>query len=451
MASDLDPMTPGNDDALSLFGPEANAVANAASPVAAAPSPARAASTGHERADVATPPNSDGVLAIEAISQTSHFNFVEGVALIQAMGAAIKAKGSANAGMPDLRGVFLTAGGEVAAISPPTGEPAARELARLLHRLVPPQTTPPMGRLLIDRWASGDSTDLTQLASELEYFARPNGRELLASVYARCAGTTPSASATVPPLAAAAPEVPRAPEPTADEEVAPTQAKDSWRVWLLAHRRQLATAAVVVVSTVVLTVLGTWFWPARTAAAASPPVPLSTAATTETAETKTVPSVSKAQSVPGRRPGGDGGGEGSPASRAATNESESAPAAATPQSAQAPIVPSSGEPPTVDLLLSRNGPDMRIYSGTDPGVEAPKLRSNEIPEFLIAGFPARANWVEVLVSEKGEVETVKMVGPPQRIPDVMLLSRVKEWTFDPATRNGTAVRYRLLLSWNVTP
>ena len=138
--------------------------------------------------------------------------------------------------------------------------------------------------------------------------------------------------------------------------------------------------------------------------------------------------------------------------RAATNESENerAAAAATPPSVQAPIVPLSSEPP-VDLLLSRNGPDMKIYSGTDPGVEAPKLRSNEIPEFLIAGFPARANWVEVLVSETGEVETVKMLGPPQRIPDVMLLSRVKEWTFDPATRNGTAVRYRLLLSWNVTP
>ena len=63
------------------------------------------------------------------------------------------------------------------AVSPTTGEPAARELARLLHRLVPAESTPPVGRLFVDRWTSGASTDLAEFSSELGYFARPNGRE----------------------------------------------------------------------------------------------------------------------------------------------------------------------------------------------------------------------------------------------------------------------------------
>jgi hypothetical protein len=44
-----------------------------------------------------------------------------------------------------------------------------------------------------------------------------------------------------------------------------------------------------------------------------------------------------------------------------------------------------------------------------------------------------------------------MVDGPQRMPDIMLLSRAKELLFDPAVRNGVPVRYRLILSWNVTP
>ena len=94
---------------------------------------------------------------------------------------------------------------------------------------------------------------------------------------------------------------------------------------------------------------------------------------------------------------------------------------------------------------------MRIYTPADAGIEPPRLRSTEILEGLIAGFPTKTNSVEVLVDTSGKVERVRMQGPPQRIPDIMLLSRMKEWVFAPATKDGVAVRYRMLLSWDVTP
>jgi len=103
------------------------------------------------------------------------------------------------------------------------------------------------------------------------------------------------------------------------------------------------------------------------------------------------------------------------------------------------------------VLNARALPDLRIYSSNDGGVEPPRLRSAEIPELLIAGFEKRTNRVELVISEKGEVQQARMIGPPQRMPDIMLLSRAKELLFDPATRNGVPVRYRLILSWNVTP
>jgi hypothetical protein len=92
-----------------------------------------------------------------------------------------------------------------------------------------------------------------------------------------------------------------------------------------------------------------------------------------------------------------------------------------------------------------------VYTAADSDVEPPVLQSAEIPEWLITGFDVRKNSVELLITETGEVLRAKMLGAPQRLPDVMLLSRVKEWAFAPATRAGVPVRYRLVLSWNVTP
>jgi hypothetical protein len=433
MARDLPSTEPsGKDDALALFGAEAAADASVggSGPVLAQ-----------------TPP----VVSIEAISTTSALRFVEGVAVVQALTAAIKAKGGVSAGMPDLQGVFLTPAGEVVAISPLGSNPAAPELARLLHRIVPADVTPPVGRLFIDRWVNSESNDLTQFVTELDYFARPNGRELLAAVHARHAGTAESTPASAPPVVPpiAGPEVSHRPTPSQETKVVAEREQHSRRAWMLEHRRQLAAAAVIIVSTVVVTALGSWFWPTRTAAAATGPA-------------LTVPIEAEAAPEPGKAPTARIGTAAPPSAprgrRTALQPRQTDATVAWPEiretTVAAPAPPANsfttGEAP-VPALLSRNGPDMTIYSGNDPGVEAPTLRSNEIPELLISGFPARTNFVEVVVSTKGEVETVKMVGPPQRMPDIMLLSRLKEWAFVPATKDGRAVRYRLTLSWNVTP
>ena len=86
MAREHSPTEPsGNDDALALFGAEA------ADARVAASAPAT---------------HSSSVVSVEEIGKASSLRFVEGVAVVQALAAAIKAKGGVSAGMPDLQGVF---------------------------------------------------------------------------------------------------------------------------------------------------------------------------------------------------------------------------------------------------------------------------------------------------------------------------------------------------------
>jgi len=54
--------------------------------------------------------------------------------------------------------------------------------------------------------------------------------------------------------------------------------------------------------------------------------------------------------------------------------------------------------------------------------------------------------LEVVISQRGEVERIKLLSPPRRMVDVMALSAAKMWRFDPALKDGAPVRYRLVLT-----
>jgi hypothetical protein len=409
---------------------------------------------------VPAPPKAPGAVSLDRIVDAAPLRFVEGIAVVQALSSAIREKGGINAGMLDLRGVFINEGGDLVALTPPGAEPAAPELARLLHRLVPAEATPPVARLFIDRWTSGTSTDLGAFASEIAYFARPNGRELLTALHARCADA-PGA----PPQLGAAPVVVPAmrvvEKAKAEEPEKPAPRRPSW---LQSHKRHLFAATVAVAVTALVTGLTTWFWPSKAAVAAQGPVPTAT----ETTLTATPP---PAETASGERNEGrtNSAPVKSPPSRPTSQPRAAAPAgrsvivapsAPAPlpkrpqqdgidQVATAPSLPESA--PVAAAVPSRAVPDMRIYSSADSGIEPPRLRSAEILEGLIAGFPTKTNAVEVFVDRAGKVERVRMQGALQRIPDIVILSRVKEWVFDPATKDGAAVRYRMILTWDVTP
>ena len=427
---------------------------------AASPEPVRPAPLDFD-VEVLGPPPPAGAVSFDHVCSVKGLGFVEGVALIQAATEAVNDAGP-NTGVPELSGIFLTPAGDVVLHGPPTGEPPARELARLLHQLVAPNLMPPAGRLFVGRWINNDLGDLTEFSSELSYFARPNGQELLVGLHGRCSGTAPKSAG----------EVRRRPERARQpvNAVAPVPEPQSFstlvRQWIREHKPEV-TAAIAVIASATLAALGTWIWQASTVAAAKAPVEATQPAedtddpaapadagqdvlTLAKGTTAIQPAAPRAKlpAAPVTRsrtaPAQTGGRREPPASQL--------PVAPPSPAAAAPAASGEGEPPSPPAPLpSSTIPDLRIYTASDTDVEPPILRSPEILEVLIKGFEIRENHIELVISEKGEVQQARMLDAPQRIPDVMLLSRAKELHFDPAVRNGVPVRYRLRLTWKVTP
>ena len=85
-----------------------------------------------------------------------------------------------------------------------------------------------------------------------------------------------------------------------------------------------------------------------------------------------------------------------------------------------------------------------MYSSLDTEVAPPSLLRSRLPEGPPLGAPAEGlPEVEIVVSSTGEVESVKLVTQQAGVGPSMMLSAIKAWRFQPATRDGEPVRYRL--------
>jgi TonB family protein len=89
--------------------------------------------------------------------------------------------------------------------------------------------------------------------------------------------------------------------------------------------------------------------------------------------------------------------------------------------------------------------DETIYTVADPDVAPPVMRSSDLPQWRPSDGPA-SDAVEVTVSRDGGVEHIRLVSQPRRMIDMMALSAAKLWKFEPATKDGAPVRYRLVLA-----
>jgi hypothetical protein len=116
-----------------------------------------------------------------------------------------------------------------------------------------------------------------------------------------------------------------------------------------------------------------------------------------------------------------------------TAESEEAPAS------------SSSEP---EALVAE---DDFIYSNEGAGVVPPQLVTLGFAPPLLKGFERRTSTLELLISKSGTVERARVSSTPRNWEDAMLVSRAKTFQFVPAQRNGSPVRYRLIMQVETTP
>lgn len=95
--------------------------------------------------------------------------------------------------------------------------------------------------------------------------------------------------------------------------------------------------------------------------------------------------------------------------------------------------------------------DDTVYARDDRDVVPPRLVKAQVSTPIFLGATRSVNEIELVIDAAGRVEEVQLVSGVKRLTDVQLLSSVKTWEFEPATRGGTPVRYRLTVGWESTP
>jgi hypothetical protein len=406
--------------------------------------------------EVEQPP--DDVRLSEVLDRSTKVQWLEAVAIIEATCAVVAGGDDGDDGVvpDDASGVVITRDGAVEIPGKTKAGPAGPRLARLLLALTASDNVPVPLRLFITKWASFSGPHTIQdYAKELAYFARPDGQALIKAVFERWEATPRS-------LAAPAPRAKMQTDKSVERKAQP-------------RRSQPPVLAAVAAGLIVAAgaTAGVWFFGGPTAApqAASAiteaatsaaglgaaPVegvsPDTASASVTTPQTPAARPAAANRSVqrPATAPRNIGtlgsllSGVGSPDTTAARQPATPPPAAATPQ----PSTEAVGRVVATELASS-NGALSPIYSNTDPDVEPPQLIEPSLPPPVMIGS-LEMNTMELLISDRGEVESVRLVSPPKRMTDMMLLSGAKTWIFAPASRDGHAVRYRLLMSWPTTP
>jgi hypothetical protein len=130
----------------------------------------------------------------------------------------------------------------------------------------------------------------------------------------------------------------------------------------------------------------------------------------------------------------------------------SAAAAVPPPLPAAPAAPvstaaltASAPPAQVELPLPR------VYSLDDPGVVAPVALRQSLPAFQFASAPRGLpqGMLELVIDERGYVESARMRQPIYPLYDSQVLDAARGFQYKPATLNGVPVRYRKLVGITV--
>ncbi len=339
------------------------------------------------------------------------------------------------------------------------GEPDVCGLGRLLHSLLARATAPAPLRLFVAQATShGSYSSIGDFAKALAYFGKPGREELIRALYSRCAASQPTPSQSAQPRP---PETPR-------EEPSPTKAPEP-------PKRSIPKWAVAAVAAIVLVGASAWIWSMRAGSPAAAIIPsliaearevvanlgigASPDSPTATADAVVAPPVRREPATQPRTLDASAASAPLPSRPTTTRRPTTTSRPTTPQQRRArPIAQSLVQPPSSGELSARLAEAIisearheAIYSDRDSDVEPPILMYPQLPANLMLAGEDRLNVMEIVVSETGAVERVRLIAGPTRMPDVMLLSGAKAWRFTPAFREGEAVRYRALVSWAGTP
>jgi len=380
----------------------------------------------------------------ELRSRDVHIQWFEGVAIVQSLCEWTLARRPDEPRFPDIEDVRIETDGSV--VAEREGSPGASGIeraARLLESLVAESEMPVKLRLAVVTALSPAPAygSLREFSRALAYFERPGRNAQIASLYALWQGAPPRADNDR-----------REPEPAPLSRPAKeTRPRRRWST----RKRLLAAGAVVAVAVLVAAFVWMYPLPTLTSAVARSRLAGSVSSAVETvgstlstglealgrqvgllpADPVTEPPAApEPPVVPPRRP------------RARRIEPVVVDTpAATLSFSMPPFLPPTIAPAAeVRITDAATEPPETIRTAADPDVDAPLLLRPQLP----SEPPPGVEWdtlpiMEVLVDERGEVVTARLLTLPRGVQDSMLVSAAKAWSFRPAMRDGRPVPYRM--------
>ena len=378
------------------------------------------------------PPRAESLRSVDLarlLARQTPIVWFEAVAIVQELCAEVVARGpERDLRVPELTEIAITPEGgiELRGDGPAGQAPVPRTARVLLTLLAEAQTLPVQLRLLALQEVSPAPScpSLREFSTRLELFERPGRSTVVRSVYERFQ-KLPALEAEVA-KDATAPPLPRRLSPA----------------WRKSARVQagVGLAAVVVVVTTAL-----WLWPRPDGLGAGDRRGPVTRAVSATADTVARTSGSGLNTV--ARWFGLAATDRPTATAPAEPASVDAGPTSAPSRMTAPRTARPVEPPRAAETTAKGQPpstDTTVYSPVDTEIVPPEFVRSRLPKDPPPGVRSEdLPEVEVIISATGEVESVKLVTQPVRVLSAMMLSAVKNWRFQPATRDGQPVRYRM--------
>jgi len=373
-----------------------------------------------------------GATLAQLVARQTPIEWFEGVAIVQGLCSALLDAGTAGGrGVPDADGVAITLEGGIELLAEGSQEAPVAHVAGLLHGLLEGTALPVQLRLLVlqELSPSPGCASIQEFSTRLTLFERPGRESLIRAVYERFIRLPPREAESL--IGAVRPATPT------------LRAAPAWWRW---RTVQVAAAAALLV--LALPAAAIWLWQA---AAAPPPgsvdrrgpVARAVSAARESvseAAAGSVGAVSRwlgltASDRPAARPPVETVEPPAPVPTPLRRPGPRAPKPLPPRPDAGPA-PAPAQPP--------GEPNTTVYSSLDTEVAPPSLLRSRLPEGPPLGAPAEGlPEVEIVVSSTGEVESVKLVTQQAGVGPSMMLSAIKAWRFQPATRDGEPVRYRL--------
>lgn len=387
-------------------------------------------------------------------------DWFEGVAVIQAVCRAVPGLGTSGTGFPTPRQIAITATGEIELLgvtsSPDAVVAAGRLLGEMLHNDVPVRLRLIHSEAVANRPAFAT---LDELVEALAYFERPDGQQTLQTLYARASaarkrpGQPDDAQVerqTLAPVQNAAPaELALAQQIHA---ASPRRRSHPWYPVALGIVLVAVAAAaflayggrqrMFVFSGGDAPVEGSASLPNDRARTRGTTKPAAGARTSRTSET----------SSSARRPSHSGPLVQRDGSRSTSTRQPVPLALERREPAPAPIalagfaaLPVFDHTITVQVADHEGDNEKRvpIYSRVNRDVQPPIALRPHLPSEPPAHVPVDHLMVlDLVVTDRGQVESVRLLTDPRTVNDFMMVSAAKAWIFAPAILDGLPVKYR---------